>query len=222
MRIMKISKGQLKKAGKRAAATAAGLLAAATLALGAVVDSPEELFPASLQAAQIVICASVQDECAPDDPAATPAKKERLRDKLRRLFLSQPSVVCGIVLLPFWAIGKALLTLLSLFFTALNPLLQIVLGILFNALLLFGLFIVVLKLLFPNLRLWDFFTKKNILLLTAGSLLLSITDKILKAFWDDYRAISIAIKLGVALIVMSLLCWRMFGSRVPQKATNSA
>lgn len=222
MRIMKISKGQLKKAGKRAAATAAGLLAAATLALGAVVDSPDKLFSGAPQAAQIVICASVQDECAPDDPAATPAKKERLRDKLRRLFLSQPSAIKGVVLLPFWVVGRILIGLSSLLFTALSPILQMILSVLLNALLLFGLFLVVLKLLFPNLRLWDFLTKKNILLLTAGSLLLSITDKILKTFWDDYRPISIAIKLGVALIVMSLLCWRMFGSRVPQKTTNSA
>ena len=214
---MDFSKEQRRKLGKRAAATAAGLLAAVTLALGAVVDSPDELFSGVPQAAQVVLCASTQDDCAQEAVPATPAQKERLRDKLRRLFLVQPSFVRGVVLLPFWAIGKVLIGLLSLLFTTLNPVLQLILGVLLNALLLFGLFLLVLKLLFPNLKLRDFLTKRNILLLVAGSLLLSLTDTVLKMFWEDYRPISIAIKLAVGLIVLSLLCWRIFGKRTPQK-----
>lgn len=210
---MKVSLDQLKKLGKRTAATAVGLLAAASLALGGLVDSPDELFSGTPQAAQVVLCAAAQDDCAQKAISAEPAKKERLRDKLRRLFLSQPSVVRGIVLLPFWAIGKVLIGLLSLLFTALSPVLQIILGVLLNALLLFGLFLIVLKLLFPNLRLRDLLTKRNIILLVAGSLLLSITDRVLRTFWEDYRPISIAIKLAVGLIVLSLLAWRIFGKR---------
>ena len=216
---MNLTREQLKKLGRRAAATAAGVLAAATLALGAVVDSPDELFSGAPQAAQVVLCASTQDDCAQEAVPATPAQKERLRDKLRRLFLAQPSVVRGVVLLPFWTIGKVLIGLLSLLFTALSPVLQLILGVLLNALLLFGLFLLVLKLLFPNLKLRDFLTKRNILLLVAGSLLLSLTDTILKMSWEDYRPISIAIKLAVGVIVLSLLCWRIFGRRTqPQPA----
>ena len=214
---MNLTREQLKKLGRRAAATAAGVLAAVTLALGAVVDSPDELFSGAPQAAQVVLCASTQDDCAQEAVPATPAQKERLRDKLRRLFLAQPSIVRGVVLLPFWALGKALIGLLSLLFTALSPVLQLVLGLLLNALLLFGLFLLVLKLLFPNLKLRDFLTKRNILLLVAGSLLLSLTDTVLKMFWEDYRPISIAIKLAVGLVVLSLLCWRIFGRRIQQK-----
>ena len=210
---MNLTREQLKKLGRRAAATAAGVLAAVTLALGAVVDSPDELFSGAPQAAQVVLCASTQDDCAQEAVPATPAQKERLRDKLRRLFLAQPSAVRGVVLLPFWALGKVLIGLLSLLFTALSPVLQLILGVLLNALLLFGLFLLVLKLLFPNLKLRDFLTKRNILLLVAGSLLLSLTDTVLKVFWDDYRPISIAIKLAVGLVVLSLLCWRIFGRR---------
>jgi hypothetical protein len=68
------------------------------------------------------------------------------------VFFSQPSVVRGLVLLPFWALGKTLIALFSLLFTALSPVLQILLGVLLNAALLFGLFALLLKLLFPNLR----------------------------------------------------------------------
>lgn len=202
---------------KKAVTLTACTIAAVTLALGAVVDSPDELFSGAPQAAQVVLCASAQDDCAQEAVPAAPAKKERLRDKLRRLFLGQPSVVRGVALLPFWAIGKVLIGLFSLLFTALSPVLQLILGVLLNALLLFGLFLLVLKLLFPNLKLKDFLTKRNILLLAAGSLLLSLTDTILKMFWEDYRPISIAIKLAVGLVVLSLLCWRIFGKRIQQK-----
>lgn len=219
---MDFSKAQLKKLGKRVATTAAGLLAALSLALGGIIDSPDELFTGAPQAAHIVIAAAEDDErIVAASTSAEPAKKERLRDKLRRLFLAQPSVVRGVVLLPFWAFGKALLALFSLLFAALNPVLQILLGVLLNALLLFGLFLIVLKLLFPNLRLRDLLTKKNILLLVAGSLLLSAADAILRAVWDDYRPISIAIKLAVGLLVLSLLCWRIFGKRVLPKIVQA-
>ncbi len=216
---MNLTREQLKKLGKHAAATAAGVLAAAALALGAVVDSPDELFPTVPQAAQVIICATTEDDerASIAKAPAAPAQKARLRDKLRRLFLAQPSAVRGVVLLPFWAVGKVLFGLCSLLFTALSPVFQLILGVLLNALLLFGLFLLVLKLLFPNLKLRDFLTKRNMLLLIAGSLLLSLTDTILKVFWEDYRPISIAIKLVVGLIVLSLLCWRIFGKRVKRE-----
>jgi hypothetical protein len=219
---MNLTKANLKKLGKRAAMTAAGLLAAASLALGGVVDSPDELFSGAPQAAHVVICASDQNDCAAEAASAEPAKKERLRDKLRRLFLGQPSVVRGIVLLPFWAVGKVLITLFSLLFTALSPVLKIILGVLLNALLLFGLFLLVLKLLFPNLRLRDLLTKRNIILLSIGSILLSVADAILRTYWEDYQPISIAIKLMVGLIVLSLLSWRIFGRRIKQELNLAA
>ncbi|HML67570.1 MAG TPA: hypothetical protein PKA81_04180 [Clostridia bacterium] len=219
---MDFSKAQLKKLGKRVAPTAAGLLAALSLALGGIIDSPDELFSGAPQAAYFVIATAEDDEqIVAASTSAEPAKKERLQDKLRRLFLAQPSVVRGVVLLPFWAFGKALLALFSLLFAALNPVLQILLGVLLNALLLFGLFLIVLKLLFPNLRLKDLLTKRNILLLAMGSLILSATDAILRAVWEDYRPISIAIKLCVGLLVLSLLCWRIFGKRVLPKIVQA-
>jgi len=220
---MKITTEQLKKFGKKAAATAAGVLAAAAIALGSIADAPDELFARSPQAAQAVIAAAEAEERAAGIAASVePAQKERLRDRLRRLFFAQPSAVRGVVLLPLWALGKALLSLLSLLFAALGPVLQLVLGVLLNALLLFGLFALVFKLLFPRLRLRDFLTRRNILLLAAGALLLSVTDAVLRAFWADYRPISVVVKLGVGLLVLALLCWRIFGRRIKAEAQIAA
>ena len=214
-----ITSARIKKLGKKAATIAIGIVAATALALGSLVDSPEELFQGAPQA-QVVMAADDADERAgAKATSAEPAQKETLRDKLRRLFLSQPSIVRGVVLLPFWAVGKAMLALFSLLLPVLTPLFQVLLGVLLNATLLFGLLALVLKLLFPNLRLRDLFTKRNILLLAAGSLLLSVTDTVLRTYWEDYRPISIAIKLGVGLLVLALLSWRIFGKRI--KATAS-
>ena len=206
------------KFGKKAALTVAGLFAALSLALGCVIDAPEELFSGTSQSAQVVISASASNEYARTSAAGKAARKARLQNKLRNLMFAQPSIVRGAVLLPFWAVGKALLTALPLLFTALSPVLQVVLGVLLNALLLFGLFVVVLKLIFPRLRLRHLLTKRNVILLTMGTILLSVTDAILRASWEDYQPISIAIKLGVALIVLALLCWRIFGNRARKQA----
>ena len=210
--IMNLSLKQMKKTGKKALAAVVCVIAAVALSLGSLIDSPEELFQGAPQAAQMAIDVGEDSERS-GVKAAEPAQKEKLRDKLRRWFLGQPSFTRGVVLLPLWAVGKTLLTLLSLLFATLSPVFQMILGVVFNALLLFVLFVLVLKLLFPNLRLRDLFTKRNIILLTAGSLLLSVTDAVLRRFWEDYRPISIAIKLTIALLVLALLSWRIFGKR---------
>ena len=213
---MKISLDRLKKLGKKAVTAVVCAVAAAALAIGSLADSPDELFTGSTQSAQVIASkAEVAD-------TAEPEKKPTLRDRLRRLFLAQPSVVRGVVLLPFWAVGKALILLLSALFTALSPVLQVILGVLLNALLLFGVFALVFKLLFPNKRLRDFFTKRNIILLATGAILLSVTDTVLRIFWEDYRPVSIVVKLVAGLIVLALLSWRIFGKRITKKAIQPA
>jgi hypothetical protein len=207
---------QLQKLGKKTLAVCAGVVAACSMALGSLVSMPDELFSG------VPPVTSVAAQSASEESPAKPVEKDeskkqsRFRNWLRSVFFCQPSVVRGLLLLPFWALGKVLLTLFSLLFTALSPILQIILGVLLNAALLFGLFALLLKLLFPNLRWRDIFTKRNILMLAIGSVLLSAMDTVLRAYWEDYRPISIAIKLGFALVILSLLCWRILGKR--QKA----
>lgn len=213
-----LSAEQLSRIGKRALAAAAGVVAACSLALGSLANSPDELFHGVPPVAPSAAMQSADETCPSDPAKSSESKKEsRLRSWLRKVFFSQPSIVRGAVLLPFWAAGKVLLSLFSLLFIALSPVFQILLGVLLNALLLFGLFAALLKLLFPNLRLRELFTKRNILILTIGSIALSIADAVLRATWEDYRPISIAIKLGLGLLVLALLSWRIFGNRVPKQ-----
>lgn len=204
---------------KRKATTAAvGVTAACSIALASVAPNASELFNGITQPETEVSSATVSKRSSANSASAQPSRGDRIRARLRGLFFAEPSILRGVILLPFWAAGKALLALLSVLFTALSPVWQVLLGVLFNALLLFGLFALVYKLLFPNKRLRDLFTKRNILLLTAGSLLLSATDAVLRAFWEEYRPVSLAVKLVLALLVLALLCWRIFGKRKPRPA----
>ncbi len=210
---MHLSREKLKKAGKKTLAACAGVVAVCSMALGSLASSPEELFSGVPSAAVIAAQSSNETDSSGSAKRTESKKESRFRSWLRGVFFSQPSVVRGIVLLPFWAVGKVLLTLFSFLYTALSPFLQVILGVLLNAALIFGLFAILLKLLFPNLRWRDIFTKRNILLLAIGSLVLSVVDAVLRAYWEDYRPISIAIKLGFTLVILSLLCWRILGKR---------
>lgn len=198
---------------RKATAAAVGVTAACSIALASVAPSANELFAGATQPETEVNSATVSKRNAASAANAQPSRGDRLSARLRGLILAEPSFLRGVILLPFWAAGKALLTLLSLLFTALSPVWQVLLVVLFNALLLFGLFALVYKLLFPNKRLRDLLTKRNIIMLAAGSLMLSAADVVLRAFWEEYRPISVAVKLVLALLVLALLCWRIFGKR---------
>ena len=201
-----------KGAKKKAAAAAAGIVAACSLAVASAAPSAAELFNGAEQTPAAQFAASSSDRRV--RRPAPPTFAARLRAR----FLSAPSVLRGVVLLPFWAAGKTLIALFSLLGTALAPVWQILLGVLLNALLLFGLFALVYKLLFPNKKLRELLTKRNILLLAGGSLLLAAADAVLRTFWEDYRPVSIAVKLILALGVLILLSWRIFGRRRSQKS----
>ncbi len=202
----------MKRLGKKTLAAVACAVAAAALTVGSLADTPQELFSGATQA--VVAKAEVTD-------AAESEKKPTLRDRLRRFFLGQPSFARGIFLLPLWAAGKGLLALLSALFTALHPALQAVLGVLLNAALLFCLFALVFKLLFPDKRLKDILTKRNIVWLVSGAVLLAAADAALRVFWEEYRPVSIAIKLAAGLLVLALLCRRIFGRRTAKKAVQT-
>lgn len=204
------------KLKKKAVVAAAGVAAACSIALASAAPTAGELFSGAKAPEFETRPAAAAKRNPASTASAQPTKRDRRRARLRGWFLAKTSVLRGVVLLPFWAIGKVLLLLFSALFAALSPVWQILLGVLINALLLFGLFALVYKLLFPNKRLRDLFTKRNIALLAAGSLVLAAADAILRAVWEDYRPISICIKLALALLVLSLLCWRIFGRRKPR------
>ncbi len=97
-----------------------------------------------------VATAAASEDRSPASSSSASAKKARLGDRLRRFFFAQPSILRGALLLPLWALGKALLALFGALLSALHPIWQALLGVLLNAGLVFGLFALVFKLLFPD------------------------------------------------------------------------
>jgi len=208
-----------RKLKRKAVTAAAGVVAACSIGLASVSPAATDLFGENGVPAD----ATVQtDKQAAAPQSASPSKSDRLRVRIRGVFLAQPSVLRGVILLPFWALGKVLLALFVGLFSALSPVWQAILGVLLNAALLFLLFAGGYKLIFPNKKLKDFLTRRNVLLLSGAALLLAAADALLRIFWDDYRPVSIAIKLVLALAVLILLSWRIFGKRRPRPKAVSA
>ncbi len=205
---------------RKAVTTTAGVFAACSIAIASLTSSPSDLFDASVVAETQQV--ALLDERLLKAANPKPSAWERLRVRLRGIFFRQASVVRGLILLPFWTVGKLLIVLLSALFGALSPVWQAVLGLLLNALLIFGLFSGGYKLLFPNKKLKNFLTKRNIILLSAASIILSVADVVLRIYWDDYQPISLAIKLAVGLFLLVLLSWRIYGKRKPRPVPSTA
>jgi hypothetical protein len=117
---------------RKAVAAATGVFAACSVALASLVSSPSDLFDGAAISSEMqqgrlggrALAQSGQQRPEQVGPSSrAPAG----------LFLAAPSVVRGLVLLPFWTIGKLLVVLFSALFRALSPVWSIILGVLLNA-----------------------------------------------------------------------------------------
>ena len=210
-------KTETKKKLRSAAIKAAGTVTAAGMLLNATVDS-EDLLTRPEQRAEGAETAHVQYGSAPlytvkgtrVEPVKAPTKAELFREKVLEL----PAPVKGLILLPLWTVGAianyALSLLLSLFVKVFGG---SILTFLFQFALLFGLFALALKLLFPNKKLRDLLTKKNLLWMAVSALVLTAADMILKTWYEPYAKVRSLILLVLALILLSLLAWRILYKR---------
>ncbi len=201
---------------------AASAFTAVSLAVGALFSAPQEIMQIDNDGDDADTQAAIVSVGKRLEKSAGETAKPRPGDALRAFFLRQPAILRGALVLPMWCLGKGMLTALSLLWTALAPVWQVLLGVLCNAFVIFGLFLLLYKLLFPNRSVKSLFKKRNLLALLIGSVALAVTDAVLRAFWEDYAPISIGIKIGAALLVLSLLCLRIFGGRTAKRALPAA
>ncbi len=210
-------KNDPKKKLKSAAIKAAGTVTAAGMLLNATVE-PEDLLTSPEQKAQGASSAHVQAGKAPVytvkgtqlEKAPAPTKAELVREKI----IGLPAPVKGLVLLPIWTVGAianyALSLLLSLFAKVFGG---SILTFLFQFALLFGLFALALKLLFPNKKLKDLLTRRNLLWMAVSALALTAADMLLKTWYEPYAKVRALILLVLALVLLSLLAWRILYKR---------
>ena len=215
---MKQPMDRSRKVKNRVLGTAASAFTAASLAVGALFGAPAEIMQVDNDDDDAEASAAVVQVGKRLEKSAGERNRPGVGDRLRAFFLGQSAVVRGAVLLPLWCVGRAGIAGLALLLRALAPVWQMVLGVLLNALLLFGLFALVYKAVFPNRSLKSLFKKRNLIALTVCTLALSATDAVLHAFVPEYGPISVGIRIGVGLLALTLLSLRIFGRRQPAKA----
>ena len=208
---------ETKKKLRSAAIKAAGTVTAAGMLLNATVE-PEDLLTSSEQKAESASSAHIQAGDAPVytvkgvrlDKAPAPTKADLFREKV----IALPALVKGLVLLPLWTLGAianyALSLLLSLFIKIFGG---SILTFFFQFALLFGLFALVLRFLFPNKKLRDLLTRKNLTWMAVSALVLTLADMVLKTWYEPYAKARGLILLALALILLSILAWRILYKR---------
>ena len=144
-----------------------------------------------------------------DDADEQKGTKLSVMARFRQAVLSLPSPVRLLIITPLWLIGTALMTLITAVWNTLfaSPLGAFIASFAVGFAVLTGLFAVTAKTLFPDVPLRDILTKRNVLILAVGAVILSGFDAMMPLFWEKYPAVSFLVKLvfGAGLIsVLSL------------------
>lgn len=200
-------KPDLKKIGKTAAHTAAGAALAGSVFLGSLFSSPSEVM-ADKDAPASAPPAIVQVEEMPPEPEfaaepSTPAdvteKKRTLSERIKDALLRLPVAVRAIFVMPMWAVGYAIIWLVSALVTAAGmPILGPIIRFIIGAAAVIGLVILGEKLLFPDVPIKQLLSKRNLipLCITAGAIALSGTFG--SMLWKDKPYITALIDVGFA------------------------
>jgi hypothetical protein len=151
---------------------------------------------------------SVDDE---DDADEQKSSKLGVMARFRQAVLSLPSSVRLLIITPLWLIGTALMTLVTFLWNTLfaSPLGAFIASFAVGFAVLTGLFAVTAKTLFPDVPLRDILTKRNVLILAVGAVILSGLDAAMPLFWEKYPAVSFLVKLVFGAGVISVLSLRV-------------
>ena len=148
-----------------------------------------------------------------DDDDADEQKSSKLgvMARFRQAVLSLPSPVRLLIITPLWLIGTGLMTLITSVWNTLfaSPLGAFIASFAMGFAILTGLFAVTAKTLFPDVPLRDILTKRNVLILAVGAVILSGLDAAMPLFWEKFPAVSFLVKLVFGAGVISVLSLRV-------------
>ena len=200
-----------RKIKKRIAAGAATAVTAASILTNSVVSNPADLLKSSSPDASdnshvlILENESPHSYILETDQYEPYTWKEQLCIRMQKL----PLPVKSLVLLPLWGIGEVITVLLSSLWS--SPIGQAIFHFLLEAAVLIGLFVLVFKLLFPDVPLKSLFSKKNLLWIILGAVLLTAADLVLGILWDQWHVVRIILMIVCALIVLMILWVKLCG-----------
>lgn len=131
-------------------------------------------------------------------------------ERLRLWLWNLPQAVRALVLLPAWCIGESAVWTFRLIGAGLAPIWSMLGSTLLEALLLFGLFALLYKLLFPHAKLGALFQKKRWLNLLLCAGVLALADHLLRQYAEGYAAIRAAAGIVLGFLTLLLLWNRLF------------
>ena len=125
---------------------------------------------------------------------------------VKDLILRLPSAVRAIVGIPLWAVGYGIIHVLSgLYSAVLSPVISHIIGFVLLALILLAVFTLTMKSIFPHMPLKKILSKKNILIVLAGAVVLKVLDLVLPLIWPEYLRIKYPVMLLAGAIVLALI-----------------
>ncbi len=214
--------------GKAVKATTTAILIASLLT-GLSFSGPAELnedqASSQLRPAPIVMDiddymnTSVNDD---DDADEQKSAKPGFIARFKQAVLSLPSSVRLLIITPLWAIGTAMMTVVSFLWNIIfsSPLGAFIASFAVGFAVLFGLFAVTAKMLFPDVPLRKILSKRNVLVLGIAALLLAVIDWLAPMYWHQYPAVAAAVKLGTGAFVIGVICYRVNKLLHREKYTN--
>lgn len=152
--------------------------------------------------------ATVDDD---DEDEATQEKKQSgIFAKFRQAVMSLPQSVRLLVITPLWAIGTAIMTVISATGRIIfgSPIGAFIAAVLIGFGILAGLYGVTAHVLFPDVPMKKIFSKEALITLGVVSLLLAGLDAVAPLFWNKYPLVAALVKLAVGAGVIGILSVR--------------
>ena len=183
-----------------------GIMAGLTtfsVTLGSLFESAEELkrdYPKTPKA----VVESIDDYS--EDNLENNEVHDSFKERLKKLIYRIPVKIRTIFFVPLWAIGHVLISLAEMLFeTLFVPLAQQIGGFLIETLILLLVAAVCIKILFPDMPWSKIFSKKFILSVLIGSVLIRILDIVLPRFIENYKTYRLIVKFTLGLIATGII-----------------
>ena len=202
---------------KNALKGAAGAIVALSLLTGLAFSGPADIMDDQAAAdayrsAPIVMDVDdfVSAEVDDDDEAEEEKAKPGIVARFRQAVLSMPQHARLIVAVPLWALGTALMTLITFLWNIIfaTPVGAFIASFAAGFAVLTGLFTATAKLLFPDLPVRKILCKRNVMILMITALGLSGIDAVAPLYWHNYPLAAAFVKVVIGGSVIGLLSYR--------------
>ena len=183
-----------------------GILAGLTtfsVTLGALFESAEELkqnYPKTPKA----VIESINDYS--EDNLENSEVHDSFKERLKKLIYRIPVKIRAIFFVPLWAIGHILISLLEILFQNIFiPIVSQIGGFLVETAIILLVSAICIKIMFPDMPWSKIFSRKFILSVLIGSLVIRIVDLVLPHFIDNYKTYRMIIKFVIGLIATGII-----------------